>query len=98
MRDFSLRFWVALIHGYFIQKRKKIFIEILEWSECDSQNDCIDDLFNNLLETDPKLEIPIFENFEDLFSRGLFEHLSFDMKSQEIRNVFQKIFKNSEQG
>ena len=80
------------------RKEKKILIGFLEWSECDSQNDCIDDLFNNLLETDPKLEFPIFENFEDLFSRGLFEHLSFDMTSNEIRNVFQKIFKNSEQG
>ena len=81
-----------------LYKKKYIFMWILEWSECDSQNDCIDDLFNNLLETDPKLEFPIFENFEDLFSRGLFEHLSFDMTSNEIRNVFQKIFKNSEQG
>ena len=68
----------------------------LEWSECDFQNDCIDDLFNNLLETDPKLEFPIFENFEDLFSRGLFEHLSFKMKPNQIRNVFEKIFKNSD--
>ena len=69
----------------------------LEWSECNSQNDCIDDLFNNLLETDPKLEFPIFENFEDLFSRGLFEHLSFEMHSNQIRNVFEKIFKNSKE-
>ena len=62
-----------------LYRKENILIGILEWSECDSQNDCIDDLFNNLLETDPKLEFPIFENFEDLFSRGLFEHLSFDM-------------------
>ena len=102
-KQFSLARFFATILGctyswLFNTEKKKILIGFLEWSECDSQNDCIDDLFNNLLETDPKLEFPIFENFEDLFSRGLFEHLSFDMTSNEIRNVFQKIFKNSEQG